>query len=70
MHDRLNRLQSDFEGGGINVPRQLSGCKVHTAWSAAWSNLNMKSEEVDASCGGKAIESYLVNGRMMASTFR
>jgi hypothetical protein len=25
MHDRLNRLQSDFEGGGINVPRQLSG---------------------------------------------
>jgi len=26
---------------------------VHTAWSAAWSNLNMKSEEVDASCGGK-----------------
>ncbi|CAK9196084.1 unnamed protein product [Sphagnum jensenii] len=28
-------------------------CKVHTAWSAAWSNLNMKSEEMDASCGGK-----------------
>jgi hypothetical protein len=35
------------------VSRQVSGCKVHTAWSAAWSNLNMKSEEVDASCGGK-----------------
>ncbi len=26
---------------------------MHTAWSAAWSNLNMKSEEMDASCGGK-----------------
>jgi hypothetical protein len=31
----------------------VDGCKVHTALSAAWSNLNMKSEEVDASCGGK-----------------
>jgi len=29
------------------------GYKVHTALSAAWSNLNMKSEEVDATCGGK-----------------
>jgi hypothetical protein len=26
---------------------------VHTAWSAACSNLNIKPEEVDASCGGK-----------------
>ncbi len=26
---------------------------MHTAWSTAWSNLNMKSKEVDASCGGK-----------------
>ncbi len=26
---------------------------MHAAWSVAWSNLNMKSEEVDASCGGK-----------------
>ncbi len=26
---------------------------MHTAVSAAWSNLNMKSEEVDASGGGK-----------------
>jgi hypothetical protein len=43
---------------------------MHTALSAAWSNLNMKSEEVDASCGEKAIESYFVNGRVMASTFR
>ncbi|CAK9196045.1 unnamed protein product [Sphagnum troendelagicum] len=31
----------------------VSRCKVHTAWSAAWSNLNMKSEEMDVSCGGK-----------------
>jgi hypothetical protein len=25
MHARLNRLQSVFEGGGINVSRQVSG---------------------------------------------
>jgi hypothetical protein len=53
IHAILNRLQSVFERGRINVSRQVSGCKVHTACSAAWSNLNVKSEDVDASCGGK-----------------
>jgi hypothetical protein len=35
---------------------------VHTAWSAAWSNLNMKSEEVDATCGGKGDRKLLREG--------
>ncbi len=26
---------------------------MQTDWSAAWSNVKMKSEEVDASCGGR-----------------
>jgi len=43
---------------------------VHTAWSAAWSNLNMKSEEVDASCGGKGDRKLFRDGRITASTFR
>ncbi|KAH8949255.1 hypothetical protein BDL97_10G022800 [Sphagnum fallax] len=40
----------------------FSGCKVHTAWSVAWSNLNMKSEEVDATCGGKGDRKLLREG--------
>jgi hypothetical protein len=38
------------------------GCKLHTAWSAAWSNLNMKWEEVDASCGEKGDRNLFPEG--------